>query len=457
MQTKVYGSLADALVFEPLRYLCLGAVTWCACEVARIDHGSVFGVEQQVSIAFDAMKDFHGRFGLEARARQQGTSRDNLVVGTRRIQVDHIIGEDECEPRPDNSCIAVGSQIGTNRLDAGVEIGSCGQYQRTSIQSAVGYVDGIQGGGHAIAHGARRYKRLRAIVDSINDGNDGQSELERKGKIPLIMSGNGHDGAGPVRHQDVIGNPNRHLLPVDRIDGVTAREHTRLLALGGQTINFRSPSRLAPVFGNGVPLFFVRQLIDERMLGSQHHEGGSPQGVGACGEHGDRIAGFGGKHDFGSFGTADPVFLHLDDVVGPLLQLAEIVEQSLREVGDLKEPLLQIPRLGRCAAAFALTTHHLFVGQHGVTSGTIIDCCFLLVSQAVLVQLNEQPLRPLVIIGQARGDFAIPIELDAPGTKLLFRSSDVLLGEGPRMRLVLNGCVLGGKAESIPAHRVQDL
>ena len=39
------------------------------------------------------------------------------------------------------------------------------------------------------------------------------------------MRRHGHDGAGAVAGENVIGNPDGNLLAVDRIDGVSAGEH----------------------------------------------------------------------------------------------------------------------------------------------------------------------------------------------------------------------------------------
>src|SRR3546814_7979328 len=48
---------------------------------------------------------------------------------------------------------------------------------------------------------------------------------------------------------------------------------------------------------------------------------------------------------------ADPVLLHQTDLVGPLVELVEAVEQLLGEVGDLPEPLVELSPLDRRAGA----------------------------------------------------------------------------------------------------------
>ena len=44
-----------------------------------------------------------------------------------------------------------------------------------------------------------------------------------KFKIALIMSGNRHDGARSIAHEDIVGNPDRDGLAVHRIDRIGRR------------------------------------------------------------------------------------------------------------------------------------------------------------------------------------------------------------------------------------------
>ena len=76
----------------------------------------------------------------------------------------------------------------------------------------------------------------------------------------------GHDRAGAVLHQHVVGDPDRDRLAVDRIDGVVAGEDAVLplrLPLDGR------PRGSAPdVVGDlGLVLRPCRQLADQRVLG----------------------------------------------------------------------------------------------------------------------------------------------------------------------------------------------
>ena len=55
--------------------------------------------------------------------------------------------------------------------------------------------------------------------------NDRQIKFLGKLKIALVMRRHGHDRAGAVAGENVVGNPDRNFLAVDGIDGVSAGEH----------------------------------------------------------------------------------------------------------------------------------------------------------------------------------------------------------------------------------------
>ena len=59
---------------------------------------------------------------------------------------------------------------------------------------------------------------------------DRQPELAGELEVAFVAARDGHDRAGAVAHQDVVGDPDRQLLAVDRVDGVGAGEHAGLLA-----------------------------------------------------------------------------------------------------------------------------------------------------------------------------------------------------------------------------------
>src|SRR5258708_4706344 len=77
--------------------------------------------------------------------------------------------------------------------------------------------------------------------------------------------------------------------------------------------------------------------------------------------------------------------------------------------------------------------------------------------EIAVVELEENPLRPLEIIGVGRGEFARPVVAEAERLNLALERGDVFLGRLARMLAGLDGVLLGGQTERVPAHRMQDV
>ena len=75
----------------------------------------------------------------------------------------------------------------------------------------------------------------------------------------------------------------------------------------------------------------------------------------------------------------------------------------------------------------------------------------------MLVQLQEDPLGPLVVFGVSGVDLAVPVKAQAQCLQLALEAGHVLGGHDFRVDVVLQGIVLGRQTKSIPAHRVQDI
>ena len=119
------------------------------------------------------------------------------------------------------------------------------------------------------------------------DRGDRQAELAGELEVALVAARHRHDRAGAVAHQHVVGDPHRDLLAVDRVGGVRAGEHAGLLAGLVLALEVLLLAGLLPVGGDGVGLLGDGEVVDERMLGRQHHERRTEQRVGSGREHGD--------------------------------------------------------------------------------------------------------------------------------------------------------------------------
>ncbi len=93
--------------------------------------------------------------------------------------------------------------------------------------------------------------------------------------ITFIMCRNGHDRTSAVAHEDVIGDPDRDLRVVDRIDRIGAGEDAGLALgeVGALEVGFIRDFGF--VLGDGVALRGRGDRVDERVLGREDHVGGT--------------------------------------------------------------------------------------------------------------------------------------------------------------------------------------
>jgi len=128
-----------------------------------------------------------------------------------------------------------------------------------------------------------------------------------------------------------------------------------------------------------------------------------------------------------ALGAAYPVALHRDHVRRPVDRL-EVVQQAVRVVGDLEEPLLELADLHFAAAALAVAVDHLLVGEHGLVDRAPVHRRLLAVGETLLEQLGEDPLGPAVVLRMVGGDLARPVDRDAPFHELAAELLDRPLG-----------------------------
>jgi hypothetical protein len=357
-----------------------------------------------------------------------------------------------------------------------------------------------------------------AVVTRLDHTADRQLEGAREGEVARVVGRDGHDRAGAVAHQDVVGDEDGDPLAVDRVGRVRAGEHAGLVLGLGLPLDVGLGAGLRAVGGDGLGRGRVTagphlvgalgpggrdELVDQRVLGGQHHVGGAEQGVLAGGEDGDGLT-VDGEVDAGALGAADPVALLQLDGLGPV-QLLQVVQQPVGVGGDAHVPLAQLGLEDREVAALgAAFGGDLLVGQHGAQTRAPVDRRVGGVGQPVLAQdlglldgvqlapgaaagdgtltglepgdqlgdragllrlvvvpgvedLQEDPLGPLVVVRVDRGERPALVVAQTQPAQLGLHVLDVGLGGHARVRAGLHGVLLGGQAEGVEAQGVQDV
>ena len=96
----------------------------------------------------------------------------------------------------------------------------------------------------------------------LNNLANWQIKFARKFEIALVVRRHGHDRAGAISEQNVIGDPDRNFLVVDRIDRERAGEDASLLFCQLSAFEIAFARSLRSIFANGRPLLFGHDKID---------------------------------------------------------------------------------------------------------------------------------------------------------------------------------------------------
>ena len=202
------------------------------------------------------------------------------------------------------------------------------------------------------------------------------------------MGRNGHDGAGAVGGQDVVGDEDGDLLAVDRVDtpdavqlhaglfliqlgALQVRLGGRRLLIGDDRIYILQPAALQPAPHQGV-------------LRGEDHVSRTKQGVGPGSKDLDVLAGSGLEYHLGAGGAADPVaLLGLDPV--DKVHSVQTVDELLGVLCDLQHPLALFLADDGGAAALTHALYHLLIGQHTLTGGAPVHRHGGLIGQTVLI------------------------------------------------------------------------
>jgi hypothetical protein len=271
--------------------------------------------------------------------------------------------------------------------------------------------------------------------------DDRQLELHRELVVAFVVRRDGHDGAGTVAHQHVVGDPDGHARAVDGIDGVGAAEDAGLflgqigaleVALGRGGLAVGVDRR--PVFRGG-------EGLDQRVLRGEDHVGAAEERVRAGGEDLQRSGAgrFEGEQNLRAVAAADPGLLHPFRGFRPV-DVLEVGQQALRIGGDAQHPLAQVAAFDRKAADLALAVDNLLVGQHGAELRAPPHRALVDIGEAALEQLEEDPLRPAEVLRIRGVDFPLPVVGEAERLDL-----------APEVRDVVAGCWSPGGCRSFTA------
>ena len=313
------------------------------------------------------------------------------------------------------------------------------------------------------------------VVAGFGQGLDGvddrQTELDGEIVIALVAARHGHDGAGAVIHEHVVGGEQRQLGSGNRAGGVQAGEQAGLLAalihtilgglgLGSEPVGLHCLDRggiaALPILGNvGRP--FGGHVLQQVMLRGDDGERGAEQGVGTGGVDLHVLAAVGGVHGEvhgGAVGFADPVALHELDLLGPV-DAVKVLDEAVAVLGDAHRPLAQLALEDREVAAFGLAFGgDLLVGEHGAQPRAPVDRGLGDVGEAEVVEdvllFGLVEVGPCLAVGLMAGDGLLAgFEL---GDELADRAGGALGAGGVHGVLVVPGIVDAREDPLGPAH-----
>ena len=251
-----------------------------------------------------------------------------------------------------------------------------------------------------------------------NDTVNRQTEFSGKFKVTLIMCRYSHNGTGAITGDNVIANPNRYFFTGQRVNGIGAGKYTGFFIFSGSagTFDFVFLHSLTDIGLYSFLLFGCSQLAGQSRFRRQNDIGKSHQGIDSGGKDGNHLVRiFHLKGNLCTGASADPVFL---DALGSFrpIQLIVTAEQFFSIISDFEEPLAHASLFNHAFAAFADTAGGLFIRQNGITFRTPVDQCLFFIRQTVLIELDEEPLCPLVIGGVTGSDFMFPVIGTANGS-----------------------------------------
>ena len=316
-----------------------------------------------------------------------------------------------------------------------------------------------------VNHGAFRNESFCEVIDvdfrilAVHNRNDVQVKFLRKLKVALVVRRNRHDGTGSVIHHNVIGDENRNPLSVYRVDSIASGEYAGLLLCQRSSLDF---GLVLAFFLICFHCSFIFRTVGEFrykwMFRRQNHVGYAEQRVRTSGINLKLLAEvLNLKGHLRTGGTANPVLLHQLYLFRPARHFVQILQQAIRIIGNLQIPLGQALLCNRRVATLTAAVYDLLVRQYGLTAWTPVHRIVLLVCQSLVVELNENPLHPLVIFFLTGSNLSIPVVAEAQALQLTVHFRNVAVRPNCRVNIIFNGRVFCRQSKGVPSHRMQNI
>ena len=141
------------------------------------------------------------------------------------------------------------------------------------------------------------------------------------------MRRHAHDSAGSVIGKYIVGNPNRSLLTVHRIDNISPGKDAGLIFIrNGHSVHIGLICRFLNILLYLGKLLRCRNLFYQRMFRSKNQEGRPVKRIGSCGKNGNLLFGvLQLEIHLCTVRTTNPLRLHLLYLFRPV-QSVQIIE-----------------------------------------------------------------------------------------------------------------------------------
>ena len=168
-----------------------------------------------------------------------------------------------------------------------------------------------------VAHAVRNFFLSGERVGDMSDFNDREGELFGKLAVAVVFGRNGHNSAGAVARENVVGDPDGEFFASDGIFGVGASKDAGFFFVFLAFDFGFFKRRFDVIFDSGFGVW-GGEGFSEGVFRGKNKESCAFDGVGTGGKNGDFL-GFGdGKVDFCAFGAANPVSLGGFDFFRPI-------------------------------------------------------------------------------------------------------------------------------------------